>query len=41
MTADYLLAIAMKHGHDPRDVREYPMRDLELLAMLDATGGPL
>jgi hypothetical protein len=38
--ADYLLAVAMKHGHDPREAREYPLRDLQLLAEIDATGGP-
>lgn len=30
----------MKHGHDPREVREYPLRDLELLAIVDS-GDPL
>jgi len=39
--ADYLLAVALKHGHSPAEARRYPVRDLELLAMLDAAqGGP-
>lgn len=32
---DYLVGIAMAAGHDPREVREYPIRDLELLALVD------
>ncbi|WP_256558458.1 hypothetical protein [Salinilacihabitans rarus] len=38
---DYLLAVAMRNGHDPREAREYPVRDLRLLAMLDAARGGL
>ena len=29
----------MQHGHDPREVREYPWRDLELLLTV-VTGTP-
>lgn len=29
----------MQHGHDPREVRSYPQRDLELLLTL-AAGQP-
>ena len=32
---DYLVGVAMAAGHDPREVREYAMRDLELLAIVD------
>jgi hypothetical protein len=32
---DYLLGVAMAAGHDPREVREYSLRDLELLAIVD------
>jgi len=32
---DYLVGVAMAAGHDPREVRKYPIRDLELLAIVD------
>ena len=32
---DYLVGLAMAAGHDPRDVREYPIRDLECFAIVD------
>lgn len=38
---DYLVGIAMKHGHDPREVRSYPLRDLEVLAIVADNGGNL
>ncbi len=31
---DYLVGIAMVHGHDPREARQYSRRDLELLALM-------
>lgn len=34
MITDYALAVAMFHGHDPSDVREWRWRDLELLMIL-------
>ena len=43
----YMLGIAMAHGHDPREAREYAWRDLELLTYMShlieqrqAFGGP-
>jgi len=27
----------MRHGHDPRQAREYALRDLELLATIEKT----
>lgn len=42
MRRDYLIGLAMAAGHDPRDVREYALRDLECLRIVDeATGGDL
>jgi len=38
---DYLVGIAMAAGHDPREVREYSVRDLELLAIVDEADADL
>lgn len=38
---DYLVGLAMACGHSPEEIREYPLRELELLAVVDDTrGGP-
>lgn len=40
---DWAVACLMRYGHDPRDIREYDWRDIELLLtvapMLDRRGG--
>lgn len=39
---DAAVAVAMLHGHDPREAREYPLRDLHLLMTVHtATAGGL
>ena len=35
---DYLVGKAVAAGHDPREIREYARRDLELMLLADSGG---